>query len=83
MPTIQVRDLPDHIYLALKSAASQERRSLSQQIIVSLAKALGVEVDHKARRKKVLTKIDAEADKYAQYADVDVVDWIREDREER
>ena len=83
MPTIQVRDLPDHIYLALKSAASRERRSLSQQIIVSLAKALGVEFDHKARRKEVLAKIDAEADKYAQYADTEVVDWIREDREER
>lgn len=83
MPTIQVRDLPDHIYLALKSAASRERRSLSQQIIVSLAKALGVEADHKARRKAVLAKIDAAANTFSQYADAEIVNWIREDRERR
>jgi hypothetical protein len=54
MPTLQVRDVPDHIYRRLAELAEKERRSLAQQAVAVLAKGLEVEVDPKARRRKVL-----------------------------
>jgi len=54
MPTIQVRDVPEHIYRRLADLAEKERRSLAQQTVAVLARGLDVEVDPKARRQKVL-----------------------------
>lgn len=83
MPSIQVRDLPNHIYLALKTEAEKQRRSLSQQIIVSLAKALEINADLKTKRIKLLDQINEEAATYKTAQDQDFVSWLREDRDSR
>jgi len=41
MPTIQIRDLPEHLHYKLKEEAGKQHRSLSQQAIVVLSKGLG------------------------------------------
>ncbi len=40
MAILQVRDVDDHLYTALKSAAKEEKRSISQEVIVILRKYL-------------------------------------------
>lgn len=43
MPSLRVGDLPDDVYQALSAAARAEQRSLSQQVVVELRRALGIE----------------------------------------
>jgi len=77
---LQVRDVPEHIYRRLAELAEKERRSLAQQAVAVLAKGLEVEVDPKARRRKVLeeaTRFDLGRGKSLP----DFVKLIREDRE--
>jgi hypothetical protein len=57
MALIQVRDVPEYIYRLLAEQAEKERRSLAQQTIAVLARGLQVEVDSKARRKRLLEAI--------------------------
>ncbi len=83
MPTLQIRKLPGHIYQALKEAAEQERRSLSQQAIIILAKGLDIPLDFSERRRKLLENIKKESHFFEKWADVDVTSWVREDRENR
>ena len=59
MPVIQIRDVPDHIYLLLAEQAERERRSLAQQAVAVLARGLEVDLDPKAKRKRVLERIRA------------------------
>jgi len=80
MATLQVRDVPEHIYRRLAELAEKERRSLAQQTVAVLAKGLDVEVDPKARRRKVLEeakRLDLGRGKSLP----DFVKMIREDRE--
>jgi hypothetical protein len=78
MPTIQVREVPEHIYRTLTEEAKRERRSLSQQIVATLAKGLELEADPKQRRRQVLAEMRAASPiKWA----FDPVAAIREDRE--
>lgn len=56
MATLQVRDVPEHIYHRLAELAERERRSLAQQTLVVLAKGLEVEIDPKARRREALRR---------------------------
>ncbi|MEL6193683.1 MAG: hypothetical protein AAFR66_16595 [Bacteroidota bacterium] len=83
MPTFQVRDLPEHIYEALKKAAKEERRSLSQQAIVILAKGLNLAVDYQAKRRELASLLEEETPRYASLDEQKIVDWIRDDRELR
>ena len=83
MPTLQIRKLPDDIYQALKDEAERERRSISQQAIISLAKGLDVPVDFRERRKKIIAEIKQEVHLWKKWANVDVSAWIREDRDSR
>lgn len=39
MPNLQIRDLPEDVYDALKTDAAMEQRSLTQQAIVALRQA--------------------------------------------
>ena len=57
MAMIQVRDVPDHIYRRLAEQAEREHRSLAQQTLAVLSRGLGVEMDAKDRRRKVLEAI--------------------------
>jgi hypothetical protein len=54
---IQVRDIPGHVYRMLAERARRERRSLAQEVVVTLARGLQVEVDAKARRGALLSTI--------------------------
>lgn len=81
MPSLQIRKLPEKIYQALKSEAERERRSLSQQAIISLAKGLEMTVDFRERRRKVLEEIQKEIHLWEHWAHVDVTSWIRADRD--
>jgi hypothetical protein len=57
MPSLQVRDLPEHVYRKLVDKASLEHRSIAQETIVLLEKALGMEIKKKLRRKNLIQKI--------------------------
>ena len=43
MPTLQVRDVPEHIYRRLTDLAEKERRSLAQQTLGAIQVALCVQ----------------------------------------
>ena len=79
MPTLQVRDLPDDIYIKLNMIANEENRSIAQQTIVLLKESLGLHINNKLRRKALLEKLTEK--KYSESKDIDQVELIREDRE--
>ena len=80
MLTIQIPNVPQHIYTALIEQARSARRSLAQQTIVVLARGLNVETDHRARRREVLRKIrQMDHTPYRHLSDP--VRLIRQDRE--
>ncbi|MEZ4851243.1 MAG: hypothetical protein R3B93_22035 [Bacteroidia bacterium] len=81
MPSIQVRDLPEHIYHALKVAAKHARRSLSQQAIISLAKGLDIPVAYQKRREIVLSEIEKNESRLKGLSQLDITVFIREDRD--
>lgn len=42
MATLQIRDIPDDVYQGVAAAARAEQRSLAQQAVVELRRALGL-----------------------------------------
>ncbi len=79
MPTLQVRDLPEDIYIQLNYLAEKEHRSLAQETIVLLKEGISNKINNKERRKKILAKmleLNIEGKKFP-----DPVALIREDRE--
>jgi len=81
MPSLQIRNLPLDLYKALKQLAKTERRSISQQAIISLSKGLQIDVDDRERRKRVLEEIEKQAYLFKDLPKHDVAAWIREDRD--
>jgi len=78
MPTLQVRDLPEDVYIRLSMLAEEENRSITQQTIVLLKESLGLHKNNKLRRKALIKSI---ADKnYPDSKNLDIVEMIREDR---
>ena len=79
MPTLQVRDLPEDVYIQLSYLAEKENRSLAQQTIVLLKEGMVKKLGRKERRGKLLEKIRTlDID----HSDIpDPVDLIREDRD--
>ncbi len=57
MPTLQIRDVPDDVYQGVASAARAEHRSLSQQAVVELRRALGLAGED--RRAAVIAQLRA------------------------
>lgn len=49
MPNLQIRDVPDDVYQGVAAAARAEHRSLSQQAVVELRRALGLGSDDRRR----------------------------------
>ena len=78
MPTLQVRDLPEDIYVKLSMVAAEENRSIAQQTIVLLRESLGLHKNGKLRRQALLAQLPAR--KYPDTSEVDAVQLIREDR---
>ena len=82
MPTLQVRDLPEHIYEQIVELAETDRRSITQETIILLEKALESEKQNKNNRKKLLDHIVEETQSENISDDIpDPVPLIREDRE--
>jgi len=80
MPLLQVRDVPTELYETLSRVAESENRSIAQQTIVLLKKALNYKEERGARRKRVLQEIKAM--KFTNTdAFPDPAELIREDRE--
>lgn len=80
MPSLQVRELPEHIYQKLKETADTEHRSLAQQAIIALAKGLDLELDPKRRRQFVLLQVKERQIHYSGKPLQDAVDIVNEDR---
>jgi hypothetical protein len=79
MPTLQVRDLPEDVYVQISYLAEKEHRSLAQESIVLLKEGIAAKLGNKERRRKLLEKMsDLTVDGTAF---PDPVDLIREDRE--
>ena len=80
MKSLQVRDVPEHIYQKLLKESKKEHRSLAQQTIASIAKGLDTTLSPKDKRKELLqtinqTKLDVNTKSFR-----DPVELIREDR---
>ena len=79
MPTLQVRDLPEDVYLQLNYLAEKEHKSIAQEAIVMLKEGIASRLGNKERRKTLLET--------ANVLDIDGVtlpdamDLIRKDRE--
>ncbi len=80
MPLLQVRDIPEDLYEKLATVAQSENRSIAQETIVLLRKALNLTEERMARRKQVLEKISALNIPNAQTFP-DPAELIREDRD--
>ena len=81
MTSLQVRELPEQIYLKLREEAKKEHRSLAQQAIATLAKGLDLEVNPKKRRENLLKNLNQELTINNKSSLPDPVNLIREDRE--
>ena len=79
MPIILIRDLPEERSIQLKQPASDENRSIAQQVKVLLGAGLGLHGTPPIRRKALLGTLSQTV--YPQAAAVDDVALIRGDRE--
>lgn len=80
MPLLQVRDVPEELYKKLALVAESEHRSIAQQTVVLLERALDLKDERVSRRKAVLQRI-AEAGLGQGKSFTDPAILIREDRE--
>jgi hypothetical protein len=80
MPLLQVRDIPNDLYEKLSRVAEEDNRSIAQETVVLLKKALDYSEERILRRKRILVEIQKfkieNVDKFP-----DPVKLIREDRE--
>ena len=60
MPLLQVRNMPAGLYEALSRVAASEHRSIAQETVVLLKKALHYQEERGARRRSVLEEIKAQ-----------------------
>ena len=81
MPSIQIRDLPEQIYNKIKNNAQKDHRSLSQQAIVTLKKGLGIDENHKERRRILVDQIMSRRIAFDIAKLENPVNLIREDRD--
>jgi hypothetical protein len=80
MSLLQVRDIPEDLYEKLSQIAEADNRSIAQETIVLLKKALNYTEERKTRRKRVLDEI-AEFNIPNTNKFPDPAEIIREDRE--
>jgi hypothetical protein len=81
MPSLQVRELPEHIYQTLCQEAEAEHRSLAQQAVATLARGLNLDLAPQLRRKAILDAVREEGAQYGAAGLPDPATLIREDRE--
>jgi plasmid stability protein len=78
MATLHVRDFPDDIYTKLRALAEAENRSLSQEAIVLLTRAVQLEGSNRERRRRIVAAVRQNR---ALLGAPEPEDLIREDRE--
>jgi hypothetical protein len=81
MPSLQVRELPEHIYQSLCHEAEVSHRSIAQQAVAALAKGLSLDLAPQMRRKALLSAIRAGAELQDAKSLPDPAEFIREDRD--
>jgi hypothetical protein len=81
MPSLQVRELPEHIYQSLCHEAEASHRSIVQQAVAALAKGLQLDLAPQMRRKALLSAIRDGAVKHETSGLPDPAQLIREDRD--
>ncbi|MEL3905945.1 MAG: hypothetical protein P1P65_02795 [Treponema sp.] len=79
MPTIQVRNIPNDLYVQIQYLAEQEQRSIAEQTIFLLKESLNNSNSNKNRRRMIVKKMEALAIPDVQLPDP--VTLLREDRE--
>ncbi len=79
MPSLQIRDLPEHLYKILAEKARRNRRSLAQQATVELERM--AEAEARSRRLEAVDNLRnaVQADGVRE-TNLDPVEAIREDR---
>ena len=78
MPTIQIRNIPNDIYVQIQYLAEKEQRSIAEQTIILLKESLNNSNSNKNKRRIILKKMEDLA-----IADVqlpDPITLLREDR---
>lgn len=80
MPSLQIRELPEHIYKKLRQQAIKKHRSIAQQAVVTLAKGLKTSLNIKERRIEILSELRKNKDRVSAYKLNDPVGLIRKDR---
>jgi hypothetical protein len=80
MPLLQVRDIPNDLYEKLSRVAEEDNRSIAQETVVLLKKALDYSEERILRRKRILDEIQKYKIKNVDTFP-DPVKLIREDRE--
>lgn len=83
MPSLQIRDLPEHIYQKLLAEAKKQNRSLARQAIITLSNGLSTVEDPKARRRELISRIRSRPSALAGGGFSDATDIVREDRDHR
>lgn len=79
MPTIQVRNIPNDMYVQIQYLAEQEQRSIAEQTIILLKESLNNSNNNKNRRRMIFKKMEE-----LTIPDIllpDPVTLLREDRE--
>ena len=80
MPSLQIRDLPEHLYEILAEKARRNRRSLAQQATIELEKM--VEAEARSRRLDTVAELrEAILADSIRKTSLDPVKTIREDRD--
>jgi hypothetical protein len=81
MPSLQVREIPEHIYQRLHAEAKKEHRSFARQAVATLAKGLDLSEQPKERRSRLIQRIMEEPLLFDTSRLDDPVKVIREDRD--
>ena len=79
MPTIQVRNIPNDMYVQIQYLAEKEQRSIAEQTIILLKESLNNSNSNKNKRRIILKKMEDLA-----IADMQLpapITLLREDRE--
>ncbi len=83
MPSLQVRNLPEGLYYRLQENARKEFRSLSNQAIMELKRALDFEQDTRERRRNIVETVLSSPPLGGTDQLPDPATMVREDREQR
>jgi hypothetical protein len=81
MPSLQVRELPEHIYRSLCQEAEVSHRSIAQQAVAVLAKGLNLALAPRQRRTELLSRISECASQRDVTGFPDPALLVREDRD--